>query len=803
MMKAQNDNIQIQEKGTVDLRNLFFKFLANWHWFAVSIVICCIGMYLYLRFQVPVYRITASVLIKEEDKKRGGMNQGPLAAIQDLGMFSMSSNFDNEVEILRSRTLIKKVVEKLGLYITVRKNNCFDYAEPLYSEFPISLYMTPDEASVLTGHPIKVSLECSKEGKLNVVVDYYDKESKRYENKHATFNAFPAVLTTPAGVINFSVNHPSMVGHKPFRLAGEIFSPREMADYYAQNLEILPTSKTTTIAKIILNNTNIQRGVDFIQCLVDFYNQDANDEKNLVARKTADFIKERIAIINRDLGITESRIADFKQKSGLTDLTSDAKLALQENSKYQQLRTENTTQISLVRFLRDYIMDPANKEEVIPANVGLKDNNLSSVIEHYNAMIIERKRLLRTSRENNPAVVRLGTGIEAMQRTVLTTVNSVMQGLIITKNDLDRQALKFEARISESPLQEKEFMNIQRQQEIQATLYTMLLQKREENAITLEATANNSRIVEEPMADINPVAPKKLLLMLASLILGVAFPIGGIFLKEFLKYKIENREDVEAITDIPIIAELPLIEMSNNRFIVIQENRNDMMEECFRGFRTNLLFMLDKNERVILFSSTMSGEGKSFIAGNLAASIAFLGKKVIIVGLDIRKPRLNEIFNLSKKSEGITNYLANAESDLFALIKKSGISDNLDILPSGPVPPNPTELVSRNTLDKAISQLKEKYDYIIIDTAPIAQVTDTAIIGRVADMCVYVGRADYTPRVAFGYINALNASKKFSKLAVILNGVELKKRSHQYGYGYGYGYGYEDGEKKNKSRFTI
>lgn len=733
-----NNNTGIEnEEQEIDLVALLFKYLFYWRWFVASILICCIATYLFLRYQTPVYNISSSVLIKEEDKRSGSGNN-PLAAIQDLGMFSMTNNFDNEVEILKSRTLIKKVVNDLNLYVRVAEKRAFGYAMPLYKNSPVRIYMTPEEADKLE-EPIKLDLTFTKTGKLSVKAEYVqDKEEQEIEQ---AFDQLPAVLPTPVGVLSFT------------------------------------------------------RGVDFVNRLVAFYNQDANDEKNEVAQKTAEFIEERIGIINHELGTAESELADFKQRSGLTDLTSDARLALQESSKYEQQRTENATQISLVQFLRTYINDPVNKEEVIPANVGLQDQNLTRVIEQYNTMIIERKRLLRTSSENNPAVINMNTGVEAMRRNVETTVNSVLRGLQIAQKDIERQASKFESRISDAPKQEKEFMTISRQQEIKATLYIMLLQKREENAITLAATANNGRIVEEPLPGKDPVAPKKLVFLLAAFVVGLFIPVGIIFVVELLKYKIENRGDVEQLTNVPILGELPLCghKSSDKGAIVVRENKNDMMEETFRGLRTNLLFMLRKDQKVILFSSTQPGEGKSFVTGNLAVSLAYLGKKVVVVGMDIRKPGLNKVFDLSKRQEGISNYLMDPEDkDLFDLVQPSGISPNLDILLGGTIPPNPTELVARDTLEKAIEQLKSRYDYVLLDTAPIGMVTDTAIISRVADMCVYVSRADVTPKAAFCYINVLRDEHKFDKLAVVINGIDLSKRKNTYGYGYGkkYGYGY-------------
>lgn len=801
--QINTSNIEEQEEN-INLRTLLMKYLVYWPWFIASVIICLGVAFLYLRFQTPVYNSTAAVLIKETDPRSKAMTQanGAVAALQDIGGFSMTSNFDNEVEILKSRTLIKKVVSELGLYIQHSKDQTFGYDIPLYHNTPVKVHITPEEAEKLQGGA-KLNMTYSPEGKLNLTAKYTLKGE--VAETSASFDSLPAVLPTPVGVFSFTRNDSARI-EKTIKLNAWIASPTVVAQNYATNLTVTPSSKTTTIAKISVKNTHKQRAVDFINRLVADYNQDANDEKNEVAEKTAEFIEERIGIINTELGAAENQLATFKQQAGLTDLSSDAQLALQESSKYEQLRVENATQIQLVEFLKAYINQEENANEVLPANVGLKDQNLSTVIEQYNAMIIERKRLLRTSSESNPTIINMNTGIEAMRRSVQTTVESVLKGLYITKADIDKQTSKFEARINKAPQQEKEFLTIARQQEIKAALYTMLLQKREENAITLASTATNGRIIEEALAATAPISPKKMMLVLAALVIGIGLPIGLIFIRDLLKYKIENREDIQKITQAPIIGELPRCDVRTNGSIVIQENKNNMMEECFRSLRTNLLFMLEKGQQVILFSSTQPGEGKSFVAGNTAASLAFLGKKVLIMGMDIRKPGLNKVFRLSNRAVGITNYLSDPEhTNLLNTIQHSDISPNLDILPGGPVPPNPTELVAREHLDHAIEELKKHYDYIILDTAPIAMIADTAIIGRVADMCVYVCRADVTPKDGFEYINILQREKKFKKIATVINDIDMSKRKHsygygygrRYGYGYGYGYGYET-DQKNK-----
>lgn len=800
--------VENQEEESINIYEIIFKYLAYWPWFVASVLVCLVGAFIYMRYQAPVYNITSAVLIKEQDpKSSAAAGNSAIAALQEISGFSMTNNFDNEVEILQSRTLIRKAICDLNLYISIAEKRMLGYNIPLYKNAPINVYMTPDEAEKLYSS-IKIEMHYTTDGQLDAKATYIleeDGDEEEYEVEKS-FNTLPAVFPTPVGVISFSKNDSVPVLEDNIELVSYINSPTEMAIAYAEDMTVEPTSKTTTIAALSVKNSVKQRGVDFIHSLVANYNQDANDEKNEVATKTAEFIEERIGIINHELGTAETQLADFKQKSGLTDLTSDAKLALEENSKYEQQRIQNATQISLVEFLQKYIQNPANADEVIPANVGLQDANLTSVIDQYNNMIIERKRLLRTSSENNPAVVNLNTGIEAMRKSVQTTVQSVLKGLQIAKADLDRQARKLENRISDAPQQEKEFLTISRQQEIKATLYIMLLQKREENAITLAATANNGRIIEQPLADKDPVSPKKKIIALAALILGLGLPVGFVYIRDLLKYKIENRDDVERITKVTILAELPRGKKpEKGGAIVVRENHNDIMEETFRGLRTNLLFMLGKSDKVVLFSSTQPGEGKSFVAGNTAVSLAFLGKKVIVVGMDIRKPGLNKVFNLSRRVEGITNYLSDPDNvNLFDMVQHSDISPNLDILPGGPVPPNPTELVARDVLDKAIDMLKERYDYVILDTAPIGMVTDTAIIGRVADMCVYVCRADVTPKASYEYINVLKREHKFPKLATVINDIDMSKRKNsygygygkKYGYGYGYGYGFESGQKK-------
>lgn len=797
----------LEEEKPIDYKALIFEYLMYWPWILASIIIMSIGMYAYLRFKAPVYNVNATVLIKQGDQSKNTA-ASPMQAMQDLGMLSMASNFDNEVEILRSRTLVKKVVNKLNLYIRHSEKQTFRYATDLYKNSPVQVWTTPEEADRLYG-PVTLEMTCTPDGKIAVEAGYYPALQADEIKLQKTFEHLPAVLTTPVGVFTLTANADSTLAaiQKTRVITATIFSPTSVAKSYANSLTSEPTSKTTTIAALNLEESNPARGVDFINMLVAMYNEDANNDKNEVAAKTAQFIDERISIINQELGTTENQLASYKQQAGLTDLSSDAQLALQENSAYQQKRAENATQIRLIAFLKSYINNPQNEMEVIPANVGLKDVGLSNLIVKYNELLIERKRLLRTSSESNPAVVQLDAGIRATRTNVITTVNNVEKGLQITQAEIDREGRKYSERISNAPTQEKELMSITRQQEIKASLYLLLLQKREENAITLASTASNGRIIEEAMAGSTPIAPNKKMFYLIALMLGIGIPVASIYLRNLFRFKIESRADVEKITNVPIVGDIPLMETKEGA-IVVHENRNDLAEEVFRSVRTNLQYMLQENQNVILFTSTTSGEGKSFIAGNLACSFAFMGKKVVIVGLDIRKPGLNKVFRLSHKERGITQYLADPEhTDLLSLCQPSNISENLYILPGGAVPPNPTELVARKTLDQAIDILKSNFDYVLLDTAPIGIVTDTQLIARTADLSVYICRADYTHKSHYELINDLQQNRKLPNLCTLINSIDMEQRRNGYYYGYGkygkygkygygkkYGYGYGYGK---------
>mgnify|MGYP001631959704 FL=1 len=801
MIDERKDKLGEQSEEQVNIQELLFRYLIHWPWFVVSIIICIACAWGYLRLTTPIYNISATVLIKDEKKGGGASMSSDLEKMGLEGFVSSSSNVDNEIEVLRSKSLAREVVNNLGLFVTYMDEDEFPSKE-LYHTSPVLVSLTHQEADKLPGR-MEINMILQPTGALGVQITVGEKEYRKQ------FDKLPAVFPTDEGTVAFFANNDTLSAVCPENITKErhitafINRPFSVLKEYVNSLSIAPTSKTTSVVVISLENTNTRRGRDYINKLLEMYNINANNDKNEVAQKTAEFIDERIGIISKELGSTEQDLENFKRSAGITDLSSEAQIALTGNAEYEKKRVENQTQINLVIDLQRYMK--GNEYEVLPSNIGLQDAASAGAIDRYNQMLVERKRLLRTSTENNPTIINLDTSIRAMRTNVQATLDATLKGLQITKEDLAREVSRYSRRINDAPTQERQFVSIARQQEIKSGLYLMLLQKREENAITLAATANNAKIIDEALADDNPISPKKTIVYLAALVLGVGLPVGVIYLIGLTKFKIEGRADVEKLTSLPVVGDIPLADEKTGS-IAVFENQNNLMSETFRNVRTNLQFMLENGKNVILVTSTISGEGKSFISANLAISLSLLGKKVVIVGLDIRKPGLNKVFNIPKKEHGITQYLTNTTANLMDFVQPSDINKNLFILPGGTVPPNPTELLARGGLEKAIETLKANFDYVILDTAPVGMVTDTLLIGRVADLSVYVCRADYTHKAEFTLINELAENNKLPNLCIAINGLDLNSRKYGYYYGYGkygkyygygkrYGYGYGYGEK--------
>ena len=781
---ANEENREEEHRG-FNLAALWKIVVLHWYWIVLSTIVALGAAFGYLKYTRPVYASNMKILVKDEDS-RSRMYRGGQLALESMGVISNSNGFDNELEILTSSNISQRVIKSLKLYVSYELDGRLRNHE-LYKNNPYIVDM-PENQLVDLHSLIQLKIDRQGDG-VHVAGEIYVPRSKEPILFERSVKELPGSFNTPVGTITLQRN-PGVGAELPKQTMYATIMPLEYAaKAYGSRLSVSASSKTTTVAVLNYLDTQPERAIDYLNELFRSYNEDANEDKNEVALKTEEFLKNRISAIREELDATESNLESYKKKNELINLTNDASNALNKLTEYQKEQVELETQLNLVTALLDYVDDPRNAFNVVPSNLGLKDADMSNLLNKYNDYVLQRNRLLKSSSPENPYVKRLTAQLEEMWPTIRLSLKSVRENILTQKRSAEDQYNLFSRRVGEAPTQERSLNNIIRQQEIKVELYLMLLQKREENYISLNSTAAKARVIDDPRST-GQVSPKTKVILLGALVLGLCFPVGLIYLLGLLRYRIEGREDVEMLTKIPVLADIPLAPKSldGELSLAVRENSNDMMEEAFRGLRTNLRFVLSEKENVIACTSCIPGEGKTFISTNLAMSLALLGKRVIIVGLDIRKPRLVKLFGLSSDHRGITTFLSSDSGDFQDLDKQihhAVLNPNLDVLPAGVIPPNPGELISREQLDHAIALLREHYDYVIVDTPPVGLVSDTISAARVADMTIMVCRADYSPRNNFQLINALHHDNKMPKITLVLNGIDLKKRKYGYYYGYG------------------
>ena len=786
-MAANSQATADDQKGFFDLGAIYATLILNWKWFVLSLIICLGAAAIYLRYTTPMYQASAKLLIKDNDGRSSSRNNMMNSAT--LGIVSNSTGIDNEMEILTSHSLAIQAVRDLKLYAEY-----FSVGQVkdliLYRTQPISVDVDAAHLEKLN-RPVDLLIE--REGSAYHVTGTYfvphadDGASGPYSIDH-TFTTFPASINTRAGILYFTTNGMTpMQDEQKMRVV--IQSPKNEAYKYVSRLSVAQTNKSTTIAQLVLTDEVPQRAIDFLSQLAICYNRQANEDKNEIAVRTEEFINGRLEKINAELGSTEGQLENYKKSNRVVELKMNASQAFSNADTYSQKLSEANTQLALLNEMRGYIISSASRYQPLPTNVGLSDQATTALIKDYNEIAQRRNLLLQSASENSPSVVPLTTQLDQLQGAINRALNQAMRSAEILRNSVAAQAGKYQGQVDRSPVQERMLNQIGRQQEVKSGLYLMLLQKREENSISLAATADKGKLIDAPAAG-GKISPNSTYIMGMGLIFGLAIPAVILILIQLLSYKIEGHEDVARLTKLPILADVAVAaDAAKNKVdIVIHENKNNMMEEIFRSMRTNLLFMMKEGQKVIMCTSTNSGEGKTFNAANLAMSFALLGKKVLLIGLDIRKPRLGELFELNDTARGITNLLVKdspSEEQIKQQILPSGINKHLDIMTAGPIPPNPAELVARASLDLIMEQLRQMYDYIIVDTAPVGLVTDTLAIGRVCDATVYVCRADYTPKESIELVNGLAAEGKLPNISIVINGIDMSKKKHSYYYGYG------------------
>lgn len=782
-----------EEQSSLDFKAIYSAIVLNWKWFVLSIIVCVGVGFAYVKLATKMFQSSTKVLLRDDDgKKKSGGLSGAAAALSSsgLGFMNSSNGIDNELEILYSHYMVQLTIDTMKLY-TEYKHEGLLKDTLVYNKQEVNVDMDKEHLKGLNA-PMKLSITKTAsgyhvEGKYFKPIDAVEFEPKPYEiDKNIA--QLPAEIHTQAGTLTLSKNGNAQLKEGTV-LKVTMLSPELTAKEYYKRLTIDQTSKNTTVLEMDFNDADKQRGVDFLNGLLTTYNKQANVDKNEIAMRTEQFINSRLAKINKELGGRDTQLENYKKENKLVDIGLNAKQAILNSDAFDQSLDNANTQVELLEELAKYMDEPSNKFQPIPINVGLSDGSSTALINQYNGLAMQRKQLLHSASESSPTVTPITSQMEDLIVAIKRAMLQARVNMKIKRNAIARQSSKYENVIGQTPSQEKTLTEIGRQQAVTNGLYLMLLQKREETSMSLASTADKAKIIE-PAAFVEKVSPKGMIIMLIALILGMAIPAGILYLIQLMRYKIEGHDDVEKLTKLPIIGDVVVASESakSKADIVVQENKNNLMTEIFRSLRTNLQFMLQEGQNVIMFTSTTSGEGKTFIASNLAISLALMGKKVVLVGLDIRKPRLAELFEINDRIHGITNLLVKEHStwdDVKAQMVASGVNDNLDLLMAGPVPPNPGELVMRNSLADTINSLKEHYDYVLIDSAPVGLVADTLQISKVADRTVYVCRADYTAKSSFTFINGLAESNKLPNLSIILNGIDLSKKKYAFSYGYG------------------
>lgn len=765
-----------QKQQEIDIRAWIIRILKNWYWFVLSCAVFgALGAYKYVT-TTKKFDVDASIMLRSDEEAFPQFEM--MTSMMGMGNAKMT---EDEVELLTSRDILVQVVRELDLQTEYRKLEDMKWVGQYPKRDMTVVY--PDRFLDTITRAVVIDLKVRKHDYV-VKVKYGRWQRSRHKIVDLTIP-----FQTCAGKMSFEFNRPGEieVGDK-FHMVTMPMLP--LIDSYKKNIVASPVRKESNIITISTTTDMPTRGRDFIKKEIEFYNMDAVLDKNIMASNTATFIDERLRLIEEELSVAEVDVAKYKERLGVVDLASEAEMSMMELSEYRKTVAEVETQINLVNYVAEYVSDESKQTSLIPANIGIDDVSLIALISEYNQLMLDRMRVQRTASESNPIISHMDEQLAVMRENIVTSIGSINKSLQIAKGDAESRLNKLQAQKRSMPTHEREYIQVLRNKELKEELYLFLYKKREENALTLASTVTPAKVVNAPQMNPTPVSPRLKLIALACLVLGVAFPLVVMIMYDVLNNRIsDDSRELERRLKIPLGG--VLVKNHHGAHVAVKDGENSVSAELFRTLRTNLRFMQPNSvtNPVILVTSSVNGEGKSYVATNLAISMALLGKKVALVGLDVRKPMLANYLNLPDQG-CLTSYIAESGYTIEDMIVPSDIA-TLDILPAGVIPPNPSELLQSERLDELFVELRNRYDYVIVDSAPIALVGDTFLLHRIADMTVYVTRANYTTFELVDFINQTHEQQRLPKMVAVLNGADAKK----VGYGYGYGYGHNKAKR--------
>ena len=756
-----------RQNNEIDLRKIVRLAIEHWWWFLVGVAVCLtMGILYYLR-KAPVWTTDASIVLRQGD----GLGESVLGGGLSLLGLTANAAAEDEVAVLQSRGLIEQSIDALDQWeYNYVKEGLRWKGEFLRPALKID-YLALTEDSEL--RPFVVKVKPTRKGyKVTTKMGFFVRSTHRVKN-------LDEPIETAVGTLRIHANR-ELSSDTTYRV---VHKRRELvvADF-RQMLTVGLNKKESNIILLSMQSPLPSRDRALLNQIIEQYNLNAVVDKNMLASNTAAFIEERLNIITAELTKAEEAVSTYKEQNNIANIETQAKLFLEASSAEQTAIAEIETQLSLVDYVDEFVRDDTKRNNLIPANIGITDAALTSSMSEYNTILLQRMRIQRTATESNPVIEQMDIQLSSMRQNIIATIGSVRESLRIRLRKLQDQDTKFNNQIKTAPEMEREYVRVVRDQKIKEQLYLFLYEKREENALMLAATTLPAKILDVPQRDVLSMRPKLKMLLAIALFMGLMIPAGILYLMVLLNDKIDDTKDFERRVKAPLLGQL--VVNSRKAHIAIHEGESTVSAELFRLIRTNLRFMLppDVTSPVILVTSCINGEGKSYVSCNTALSLAMLGKKVVLVGLDIRKPMLATYFNLPNKGH-LTDYLAEPDVNVDDIIVPSGEHKNLDLIPCGAIPPNPAELLQTKRLDALFAALRKRYDYIIVDTAPVAMVSDTYLLDRVADMTIFVSRYKYTPIDMIDYINQMIDQERMHNVACVLNA----GKGTRTGYGYGYG----------------